>query len=300
LKRFHFIWLLVFSFRGCLGQPEEGISNINGTQLFIKTIGQGEPIVVVHGGPGLNHTYLEPHFDRLAKNFQVVFYDQRASGRSSIPSPDSVSLDLFAGDIEGIRNYLNRGKIYILAHSWGVIPAMHYAIKYPDRVKGMIFCNAIPLNKQFDQEMRQAQLAKSIGLDSTDRSIIMGSPNFRAGKASAYRKLMLLSFRNSFHKSANYEKLDFTLREDYKTASTALYMGLSKDLSQYDYYENLKSLSFPILIMHADKDVIPMEADRKVLDNSAHATLKIFKKSGHFIFIEENKKFTSVVKKFVK
>lgn len=300
MKRFYFIWLLVFSFYGCLGQPEEVISNINGTQLFIKTIGQGEPIVVVHGGPGLNHTYLDPHFDRLTKDFQVVFYDQRASGRSSIPSPDSISLDLFAGDIDGIRNYLKRDKIYILAHSWGVIPAVHYASRYPDRVKGLIFCNAIPLNKQFDKEMRQAQLAKSIGLDSTDRSIIMGSPNFRAGKASAYRKLMLLSFRNSFHKESNFEKLDMTLRDDYTTASAALYTGLGKELAQYDYYENLKSFSFPILVLHADKDVIPMEADQKVIDNSSNATLKVFKKSGHFIFIEENKKFTSVVKKFMK
>ena len=283
-----------------IGQQEEGVRDINGTQLFIKTIGQGEPIVVVHGGPGLNHTYLDPHLNKLAKNFQIVLYDQRASGRSAIPAPDSISLDFFAGDIEGIRTYLKREKIYILAHSWGVIPAAHYASQYPEQVKGLILCNAIPLNKQFDAEMREAQLARSSGLDSTDRTIIRGSRNFRAGKSIAYKKLMLLSFRNSFYKNSNYEKLNFTLRDDYQSASTALYAGLGKDLAQYDYYENLKSFSFPMLVMRGAVDAIPMAADRKVMDNSAHATLKVFKKSGHFIFIEENKKFTTEVKQFIK
>ena len=292
--------MLVLSFLGSQGQQDEGIKDINGTQLYIKTIGRGEPIIVVHGGPGLNHTYIDPHLNRLSKSFQVVFYDQRASGRSAIPSSDSISLDMFARDIEGIRNYLNKDKIYILAHSWGIIPAVHYATQFPERVKGMIFCNAIPLNKQYAKEMQEAQLAKSIGLDSTDRSIIMGSPNFRAGKSSAYRKLMLLSFRNSFHKDSNYEQLDLTLREDYKAASTALYTGLGKDLAQYDYYEDLKQFSFPMLILHGHKDVIPMEADQRIVTNAPNATLVKFKKSGHFIFIEQNKKFSSVVRKFVR
>ncbi len=300
MKPFNLLLLPALFWCYGFGQPHEGTQTINGTQLFIKTMGQGEPILVVHGGPGLNHTYIDPHLDRLAKDFQIVFYDQRASGRSAIPSADSISLDMFADDIEGIRNYLKRDKIYILAHSWGIIPAVKYAIKYPDRVKGIIFVNAIPLNKQYDKEMQEAQLAKSSGLDSTDRSIIMGSPNFKAGKAIAFRKLMLLSFRNSFHKSSNYEQLDLTLRDDYNAASTALYTGLGKDLAQYDFYKDLKAFAFPLLIMHAEKDVIPIEADQRIAANAPKATLVQFKKSGHFIFIEENRKFTSVVRKFVK
>lgn len=282
------------------GQNEEGLKKINGTRLYINTIGQGEPLLIVHGGPGMNHTYLIPHFDRLSKNFKIIFYDQRASGKSAVSSPDSISLDSFADDIEGIRNYFKIDKLNILAHSWGAIPSVNYAIKYPDKVKNLILCNAIPLNKQFDKEMRETQLSKTSGLDSTDRSIIMGSPNFKAGKAIAYKKLLLLSFRNSFRNDANYEDLDFELPDNYRTASTALYTGLGKELNQYDYYEDAKKFSFPVMILHGQSDAIPMAADQKAIDTIPKATLEIFKKSGHFIFIEENKKFSSVVRKFIK
>ena len=300
MKVANFLLLLLTASTFSFGQNEEGLRKINGTQLYIKTIGQGEPLLIVHGGPGMNHTYLSSHFNRLSKKFKIIFYDQRASGKSAVSSPDSISLDSFADDIEGIRNYFKIDKLNIFAHSWGVIPTVSYSIKYPDKVKRLIFCNAIPLNKQFDKEMREAQLSKTSGLDSTDRSIILGSPNFKAGKAIAYKKLLLLSFRNSFEKEANYESLDFDMPENYKAASTALYTGLGKDLSQYDYYEEAKKFSFPVLILHGQSDAIPIAADQKALATISKASLEVFKKSGHFIFIEENKKFSSVVRKFHK
>ena len=45
-------------------------------------MGKGDPIIVLHGGPGLDQTYLLPQISRLAKNHQVIFYDQRGSGQS--------------------------------------------------------------------------------------------------------------------------------------------------------------------------------------------------------------------------
>ena len=263
-------------------------------------MGKGKTLVVVHGGPGLNHSYFMPHFEQLAKDFRIVFYDQRASGKSSTPSPDSISLSFFANDIEAIRKHLGLEKIYLLAHSWGAIPAMEYAKNYRQQTGGIIFCNAVPLNKQFDREMRENQLKKMSGLDSTDRSIIMGSPNFKAGKASAYRKLLLLTFRNSFARESNYELLNLEIPANYKTASAALYTGLGKELGSYDYYEDLKLLPFPVLVLHGSEDAIPLKADQMIQERASRATLHEFRKSGHFIFIEENKKFSNEVGRFLK
>lgn len=282
-----------------LAQTKEGPTELNGTQLFVKTTGQGEPIIVVHGGPGMNHTYFLPHLNKLSKKFQVTYYDQRASGQSATPDPSTISLQTFAEDIDAIRKHIGQDQIYLLAHSWGALPAIQYGLAFPDKVKGIIFCNPIPFNKEYDEEMKEMQQSKLVGTDSTDRSIIIGSPNFKAGKSSAYKKLLLLSFRHSFYKNANVSKLNFEIPTHYKEASQALYTGLGPELSSYDYYEGVKKFSFPVLILHGSADAVPLRASQQAMESIPNATLEAFKKSGHFIFIEESRKFNTVVSKFI-
>ncbi len=300
MLRLRLIIFILTSAQFAFCQPTEGLRMLNGANLFVKTIGEGATIVVVHGGPGMNHSYLTPHLDALAKNHQVVYYDQRACGKSSTPSSDSISLSMFVADIEALRNDLKKDKIYILAHSWGAIPAVSYANQFPQHVSGIIFCNGVPLSRQYDEEIRNSQLAKMNSLDSTDRSIIKGSPNFKAGKPTAYKKLLLLSFRNSFYKDANFKKLNLDLPNNYVEASKALFTGLGKDLGQYDYYEVMKSFPFPILILHGKADAVPLVASQRIKDMSPNNQLEVFKKSGHFIFIEERKKFNAVVSRFTR
>jgi proline iminopeptidase len=64
----------------------EGLKKINGTSLFVSVKGSGEPLLIIHGGPGLNHSYFLPFLQGLEKNLRVIYYDQRACGRSLTPS----------------------------------------------------------------------------------------------------------------------------------------------------------------------------------------------------------------------
>jgi proline iminopeptidase len=280
-------------------QDFEGLKKLNGTSLYLKIMGKGEPLVIVHGGPGLNSSYFFPHLDVLAKRHKLVFYDQRASGKSATPSPDSISLKFFADDLEAIRQLLGVEKLTLLAHSWGAIPAVQYAIAYPGHVKGIIFCNPVPLSHEFDLEMKKNQQKIASDRDTTDRSIIIGSKAFKAGDSEAYKKVMLVSFRHAFYTPANFSELRLTLPANYMTASQALYTGLSKDLGDYNFYEPIKSFAFPVLVMQGAADAIPLSASVKLHQCIPKATLEVFKKSGHFIFIEENGKFRSSVERFM-
>ncbi|MFZ1634078.1 MAG: hypothetical protein WAT43_09400, partial [Chitinophagales bacterium] len=84
MKRFYALLLIVFgmSLTVANAQDTTGLYTVNGTQLYIKIIGEGDPILIVHGGPGLNHEYFLPHLLPLAKNHKLIFYDQRSSGKS--------------------------------------------------------------------------------------------------------------------------------------------------------------------------------------------------------------------------
>lgn len=295
----HIGFLLFLIFSGTVSYSQEGLQAINGTQLYFKTFGSGEPLLVIHGGPGLNHTYFLPHLEKLSQDFKVILYDQRASGLSLTPSADSLSLKYFVDDIEAIRNNLGVEKINILAHSWGALLAIAYAKDYRHRVKKMVLCNPVALSKEYDHETFANQQKEITGRDSTDRSIIMGSPRFKAGKADAYRNLMMLSFRHSFHDAHNYLKLRLELPANYVSASKALYTGLGKDLMNYNYYEDLKVFEFPVLILRGETEATPLAAITKIHSNIPKATLQIFNKSGHFIFIEEPRKFRREVVSFL-
>ncbi len=295
-----FVLLVLLISTFCFGQDEGGLQLVNGTKLFVRSIGKGEPIIVVHGGPGLNHEYFLPHLESLSKRFTLFFYDQRASGRSQIPANDSISLKFFTEDIESIRKSLAAEKITILAHSWGAIPAVNYAYNYRHRVKRLILCNPVPLSKEYDAELQATQRSKFTSQDSTDRSIIVGSPAFKLGRASAYKNLLMYSFRHSFFDEQNISKLRLEVPENYVKASQALYTGLGKELANYNYYDYLKSFEFKVLIIHGSADAVPLAALTRMHDQIPQATLLIFHKSGHFAFIEQRKKFDSEVTDFIK
>src|SRR5258707_6691765 len=61
----------------------DGMLDVNGTSLYYHTIGKGEPVIVIHGGPVLGKSYLFEHLKKISENHLLIFYDQRMSGKST-------------------------------------------------------------------------------------------------------------------------------------------------------------------------------------------------------------------------
>ena len=131
----------------------EGKIYSNGTQLYYKTIGAGQPVVIVHGGPLLDHSYFLPSFEQLAQDFQLIFYDQRLSGRSD-PNADTstIRMRVFVEDIEKLRDSLKLGRVHLLGHSWGGLIAMHYAIKHGTNLRSLTLSNSMSASSAIWQE----------------------------------------------------------------------------------------------------------------------------------------------------
>src|SRR5579864_8419429 len=118
---------------------KEGFIDVNGLFLYYTEIGQGEPLVVLHGGPGGSHSYFLPFLLPLARNNRLIFMDERGSGRSGkLQDPSGYTVDNMAADVEALRTALNLGSINVLGHSFGGVVAQRYALKYPKNVSHMI------------------------------------------------------------------------------------------------------------------------------------------------------------------
>jgi|GEM_PF-454280 len=131
--------------------------------LYVRIAGDpksGNVLIANHGGPGLTSHYMLS-LERLAgTEFAVVTYDQRGTGRSTMP-PDGYGLLNYVADLEAVRKVVGVEKAHILGHSWGGLVAMRYATVHPQKVRSIILMSSGPPNWQAMQ-MAQANLGQRI------------------------------------------------------------------------------------------------------------------------------------------
>lgn len=109
----------------------EGMINVPGGRVWYRVAGAnspGVPLLVVHGGPGAPHDYLE-NLALLADERPVIFYDQLGCGRSDHPGDPSLwQVERFVAELAGVRQALGLGRVNLLGQSWGAMLALEYLL----------------------------------------------------------------------------------------------------------------------------------------------------------------------------
>ncbi len=122
--------------------------DVNGARLFFDTVGSklvvdGErmierpSLIVMHGGPGFDHSTLRPYFDRFADTHQVVYIDHRGNGRST-GERETWNLAQWGDDVKALCNALGIEKPIVYGNSFGGMVAMAYASRHPDHPAKLI------------------------------------------------------------------------------------------------------------------------------------------------------------------
>jgi proline iminopeptidase len=278
----------------------EGLLPINDTEIFVKRLGAGEPIVVVHGGPVLEHGYLLPHLAPLADNYELIFFDQRLSGRSA-SSVDSASVRLttFAADIEALRQALRLEQVHLLAHSWGGLLAMHYALEHQEHLRSLVLLSPMPPSSDLWQQEERSLAATITRADSVERAAIRESQAFADHDPEAIRQLLLHSFRLQFYDPTRIDELDLHVPPDYMERSRQ-FRYMMVDLASFDIRDRLTSLRVPTLILYGSAEPgagLGGEALREAVPN---ARLEIIDGAGHFPFIEQREALLQAVRQFLR
>src|SRR6476661_1732168 len=102
--------------------PHESRIPVGNAELYSREIGQGTAIIVLHGGPDFDHSYLLPELDRLSDSYRLIYYDQRGRGRSADGvKPEDVTLASDVEDIDRVRDRFHLEQATVLGHSWGAV-----------------------------------------------------------------------------------------------------------------------------------------------------------------------------------
>ena len=86
-------------------------------------------MIVLHGGPGLDHSSFRPYLDPLGDEFRLLYVDERGQGRSERVDPATLSLDVFARDVDLLADALELERFALLGHSFGAIITTKHAIE---------------------------------------------------------------------------------------------------------------------------------------------------------------------------
>jgi len=307
MRRFLAVFFIFFfSFlTECYGiavmKTKEGIKLINGVRIYYKIIGNGDPIVILHGGPGLGHNYLFPHFKRLAKNYRVIFYDQRSSGRSTgHENPSGITMANFVEDLEELRSTFALPKLNILGQSWGGLLALNYAIRYPEKLKTLILLESAGASSEYISQFHQ-NVENRLTVKAKEELQTIGFINRHGERiGNSFNKYLFLYFQAYFYDQNLANKLYIDYFDDEMARKGLLSSERFADyLQDYDLFEALNKISCPTLIIHGDFDPIPFHQIQRIHRNIAGSEFVLLQQCGHFAHIEKSKQCFDTIENFL-
>lgn len=283
-----------------LAQSYEGIKKINGAEIFCRTTGNGTPLVLVHGGPGLAHNYLYEHFTPLEEYFRLIFYDQRGCGLSQpFKENENISVDLMVEDLEGIRKEFGIEKMNLAGQSWGAVIALNYLFKYPERVNTLVLLEPAPGSSEFLPAF-QKNLQSRLSKQALARMAELGADPLLRSDAELFKEYMGLRMKKYYFDSLKFSGGQFDYFDSSKVrkffASSAKF---SPYLMKYNLFERMKEIKCPVLIVAGDYDPIPNESVYKMKALITDSELHIIKDCGHFVHVEKPDEYFSLIENFL-
>jgi proline iminopeptidase len=273
--------------------PETRTRDIRGVSIFERRIGSGPPTVVLHGGPGAHHDYLLPGFDALARDRELIYYDQRGGGRSAVSRETPVGWKDQVADLEALRQAWQLERLSLAGYSWGGLLALLYAVEFPARTASLALVSPAPAWREarveFERRFSERNLAPALQRERT----ALRESGLRDRDPAAYaQKLFELSVAPYFFDPARAHDLT-PFRVTGRTQQEVW-----SSLGDFDLRPALARLSIPAVVLHGEDDPIPLaaaESVAKILGAEFHP----LPRCGHVPYVEAHREFVRLVDEFL-
>lgn len=274
---------------------------LDGFSVRVREAGEGEPILCLHGGPGMDSAYFFPDPEiwgpglrALARDHRVVTYDQRGCGGSGVPDVDQpLALSRHVDDVERVVAALGLERPTILAHSFGSVLGILFALQRSDLLSRLVILGGAP-TRDFQAGYRKAVAA--LPTPVVERLAQLQNADL---DDDAMRERFRLVLPLYFHQALSDEKRESLL----STVSfhAAVNRAVAAGLENYDLTAALPHVRAPSLVIYGTSDhVVGPEYQLAFRGRLLTARFVEFQESGHFPFLEEPEPFARVVHYFVR
>jgi proline iminopeptidase len=276
-----FLFALLFAVRSF---AESGLVHTPDVDLGFEVYGDGAPVIVANGGPGLSHVYMMQNdvWPRLAKGRKIVFYDQRGTGKSTrVREGAPQSMEAQVADLDAIREHFGFAKFALVGDSYGGLLAMAYAAAHPERIEKLVLSDsAAPALKDTVHVLQQV------------------FPDVMEKRSTDPHEQLVEHFRMLFYSE---EKRDAYLAKATDLGSAPqVGAAVNRAIRNLDLTAELPKFTFPTLVITGryDMNVAPLTA-WKIYKAIPGAKFVVFAKSGHLPSYEEPDKYVEVLDGFL-
>jgi proline-specific peptidase len=271
--------------------------SIRGVSLFVKVTGHGYPLVLMHGGPGVDHTTMLP-FQPLADQFTLVFYDHRCNGLSEGAAVSSMTWENLTADADALRQTLGFEKWAVLGHSFGGMVALEYALRYPQRLSHLVLMDTCGDSRWVQQNAPEI-LAKR---GYSPATVKMARRFFNGQIAPDEMSAAMRRFGGAYYHCLNPLKLAREVLSGMrmKRRPEALIFGFGQLLKGWTVMDRLGEINVPTLVMAGRDDFqFPPEHQAMLAAGIPGARLEIIERAGHNVLSERPAEVMEAVKGFV-
>lgn len=276
-----------------------------GDQVWACAIGGGAglertPLLILHGGPGVPHDYLE-NLEALASPEQrVIFYDQLGCGRSDQPDdPRRWQLPRFVAEIDTVRTALGLETVVILGQSWGGMLAIEYALTQPPGLQGLILANSTASAPLWGEEASRlrAQLSTDVRavLDQHEAAGSTDSAAYQAAMLEFYRQhvIRLETWPEPVQRA--FEKIG----QPYGVMWGPSEFYITGNLKDWDRTERLSAIQVPTLLISGEFDESTPRINQALLSGLPDAEWTLLEGCSHLAHVEAPVPYRAAVQAFL-
>ena len=276
------------------------------TKLYVEERGQPSafPVLVFHGGPGLDHTWFGDYLDALTDGgrYRLVLVDERACGRSDRTAPrETWTLARMAQDVSDLAASLGVSDAYAtLGHSYGAFVVLQHAVDHPGEPRGTIVSAGIAAARWLEEVDRQLAEFEPADL----REQVTSSWARETQVQTQDETVALMNDQLPFH---FWEPRGAALAEYLRrTAGLARYAPdvirhfAAQDYGGIDVEDRLGGVTHPVLVVAGRHDcTCAVGASEDMARRLPDAELTVFENSAHMMFAEEQDLYLATVRRFL-
>ena len=246
-----------------------------------RRAGEGPPVLLLHGGPGLSFEYLRDLAEELAEENDVAWYQQRGQAPSAVAGPHTVATDV--DDAGRVLDALGWETAYVVGHSWGGHLALHVAEAMPDRLLGVLAVD--PLGAigdgrwpEFDEEMlRRTPESLRARAQELDELAMKGLAD-----AATAQEAMRLVWPAYFADPEAAPPMPELQMASERTGQ--MVPSINAELPKLE--AGLPQIRVPVGFVHGSRSPMPLEASTDAAERIPGAWVDVVEGAGHFIWVE--------------
>ncbi len=282
-------------------------AKVNGYKIFFDVEGlqfvpdgpimREKPVcLVLHGGPGSDHSHFMPDLSPLSEYCQLIYIDDRNTGRSERIDYTTNTIKQNVEDIEALREYLGLEKVFVLGQSYGGMKAQYYASHFPEHLYGvMIICTAA--NAAGIANERVAKHILEYG--TQEQYDIWTTGALQNGTITFHEYLeKMLPLYHGKGKFKGQEAIEGQFRSI--TNDDIVRYQFNGELASFDLIPDLKKVDLPCLVMAGEQDFIcDVDANREIAEAIPGAQFHIIPGASHEVFADCPEIVFPILKSFI-